>query len=159
MRDYIMPAVTALAMFAALPTLAEPPVHESSRKDLEDAMKGEAFAYLKYLAFAEQARKDGHPDIAEQFEKTAKVEREEHFAQHAKLAELSRSDAENLADAVKGENYEATTMYSDMAKRAKAAGDRDVAEHFKEVAGDEAKHRDQFKSELAKLERKSSNAN
>jgi rubrerythrin len=154
MRDYTIPAIAALAMFTALPALAEPPIHESTRKDLEDAMKGEAFAYLKYLAFAEQARKDGHPDIADQFERTARVEGEEHFAEHAKLAGLVRSDAENLADAIKGENYEATTMYPDMAKRAKAVGDRDVAKHFEEVAGDEAKHRDQFKSELATLKRK-----
>jgi rubrerythrin len=154
MRDYIMPAVTALAMFAALPALAEPPIHESTRKDLEDAMKGEAFAYLKYLAFAEQARKDGHPDIAELFERTAKVEREEHFAEHAKRAGLVRSDAENLGDAIKGENYETTTMYPDMAKRARAAGDIEAAKHFEEVAGDEATHRNQFKAESVKVERK-----
>jgi rubrerythrin len=154
MRDYIVPAVTALAMFAALPALAEPPIHESTRRDLEDAMKGEAFAYLKYLSFAEQARKDGRPDIAEQFEKTAKVKRGEHFAEHAKLAGLVRSDAENLSDAIKGENYETMTMYPDMAKRASAAGDLEVAKHFEEVAGDEAKHRDQFKAAIIKIERK-----
>ena len=63
MRDHIIRADT-LTMFAALPALAEPPLHEGTRKDFEDTMKRETFAYLKYLAFAEQARKVGHPDGA-----------------------------------------------------------------------------------------------
>lgn len=154
MRRCIIPSLSAIAMFAALPAAAEPQMHDSTRKDLEVAMKGEAFAYLKYLLFAEQARKDGHPEIAELFEKTAKVEREEHFAEHAKLAGFVRTDAENLSEAIKGENYEATTMYPDMATSAKAAGDMEAAEHFKEVGEDEARHRDQFKSALAALKAK-----
>jgi len=63
MRDHIIRAGT-LTMFAALLALAELPLHESTRKDFEDTMKRETFAYFKYLAFAAQVRKDGHPDGA-----------------------------------------------------------------------------------------------
>jgi len=50
------------------------------------------------------------------FEWTAKVEREEHFAEHAKSAGLARSDAQTLAEAN-------DDVSPDMAKRASASGD------------------------------------
>ena len=50
-------------------------------EDLSTAMHGEAFAYVKYLLYAEHARKNGNTELAELFEKTAKVERFEHFAE------------------------------------------------------------------------------
>lgn len=58
----------------------------------------------------------------------------------------------HLRDASKGENYETTEMYPQMARRAEAAGDKAVAQYFREVGKDEAKHRDAFKTALAKLE-------
>jgi rubrerythrin len=115
------------------------------------AMQGEAFATLKYMAYADAARAHGDAQLAQLFENTAKVERDEHFAEHAKLYGLVGSDADNLRDAIKGENYETTEMYPEMAKRAGAAGDKEVAQHFREVGADEAKHRDAFKAALAKL--------
>lgn len=111
-------------------------------------MKGEAFATLKYELFAAKAKADGHPELAKLFQQTADVERTEHFAEHAKLAGLVGTDAQNLGDAIGGENYETTKMYQDMAARAEAAGDTAVAKHFLEVAKDEAKHRDAFKAEF-----------
>src|SRR5579863_8407725 len=75
-------------------------------ENLSIAMHGEAFAYVKYLLYAERARKSGNKELAELFEKTANTERFEHFAEEAELARLVGSDADNLKDAIKGECYE-----------------------------------------------------
>ncbi len=126
-------------------------LHESTKKDLMTAMHGEAFASLKYMAYAEAARARGDSQLAQLFENTAKVERDEHFAEHAKLYGLVGDDADNLRDAIKGENYETTEMYPAMARRAEAVGDKKAAQLFREVGADEANHRDAFKAALAKL--------
>jgi rubrerythrin len=119
--------------------------------NLSTAMHGEAFAYVKYLLYAEHARKNGNKDLAELFEKTANVERLEHFAEEAELAGLIGSDADNLRDAIKGESYEVEIMYLEFAQTAAAAGDRAAADRFDEIRHDEMAHRDSFKLALANL--------
>lgn len=121
--------------------------------NLMTAMKGEAFAYAKYVLFAEHARKNGRPDIAAAFERAAKTERFEHFAEEAALAGLVGSDRENLLDAVAGESYEIETMYREFAQLAFEAGDRQAAERFEEVRQDEIEHRDLFRAALETLPR------
>lgn len=123
------------------------------QKDLETAMKGEAFAYAKYMLFAQQARAHGNAGLATLFENTAKTERLEHFREHAELAGLvSSSDADNLRNAIEGETYETTKMYPEMASRASQAGDRQAAARFTEIGRDESKHRDAFSAALTKLD-------
>lgn|GEM_PF-329625 len=120
----------------------------STTADLMDAMHGEAFAALKYAAYADAAREEGNPQLADLFARTAETERVEHFVEHARLASLVGSNADNLRDAIKGENYETNEMYPQMATRAKAVGDKAVAQHFREVGADEARQRDAFQSAL-----------
>src|ERR1700674_4716094 len=120
--------------------------------NLSTAMHGEAFAYVKYLLFAEHARKSDNKELADLFEKTANTERFEHFAEEAGLAGLVGSDADNLKDAIKGESYEIDAMYLEFAQKAKVAGDTAAAARFEEIRHDEMGHRDAFKSALAKLE-------
>jgi len=115
------------------------------------AMHGEAFAYVKYLLYAEHARKNGNKELAELFETTAKVERFEHLAEEAELAGLVGSDADNLQDAIKGESYEVEIMYLEFAQMAKIAGNIAAADRFEEIRNDEMGHRDRFKIALAKL--------
>lgn len=119
--------------------------------NLLTAMHGEAFAYLKYLLFAEHARKNGQTDLADLFERTANVERFEHFMAEAELYGLVGSDAENLRNAVQGESYEVETMYRQFAEQAATAGDRAAADRFSEVRQDEMGHRDAFEAALQKL--------
>lgn len=120
--------------------------------NLSTAMHGEAFASVKYLLFAEHARKTGNKELADLFEKTANTERFEHFAEEAQLAGLVGSDADNLKDAIRGESYEIDTMYLEFAKKASVAGDTAAAARFEEIRHDEMGHRDAFKVALAKLE-------
>jgi rubrerythrin len=122
--------------------------------NLSTAMHGEAFAYVKYLLYAEHARKSGHKELADLFEKTANTERFEHFAEEAQLAGLVGSDADNLKDAIQGESYEIDTMYLEFAQKAKVAGDTAAAARFEEIRHDEMGHRDAFKIALANLESK-----
>jgi len=119
--------------------------------NLSTAMHGEAFAYVKYLLYAEHARKSGNKELADLFEKTANTERFEHFAEEAQLAGLVASDADNLKDAIKGESYEIDTMYLEFAQKAKVAGEAAAAARFEEIRHDEMGHRDAFKIALAKL--------
>jgi rubrerythrin len=125
-------------------------LHASTRQDLSEALHGEAFAYLKYLTYADQARGNGNEQLARTFEKTAATERR-HFAEHAELARIAGSDTGNLRDAIAGEDQENTKTYPDMAKRAAGVWDRKAAEHFREVASDEGRHRDDYRAVLRKL--------
>ena len=119
--------------------------------NLSTAMHGEAFAYVKYLLFAEHARKSGNKELADLFERTANTERFEHFAEEAQLAGLVGSDADNLKDAIKGEAYEIDIMYLEFAQAAKVAEDAAAADRFEEIRHDEMGHRDGFKIALAKM--------
>lgn len=122
---------------------------KATTENLSTAMHGEAFAYAKYMLYAEHARKNGNKALAELFESSAKTERFEHFAEEARLAGLVGTDEKNLKDAVQGESYEVETMYREFAEKASAAGDKAVAERFEEIRHDEMKHRDAFKAALA----------
>jgi rubrerythrin len=124
---------------------------QKTLEDLATAMHGEAFAYAKYVLYAEHARKSGNKELADLFEKTAHTERFEHFAEEAQLAGLVGSDTDNLRDAIEGESYEVDAMYLEFAQRAKAAGDSSAAARFEEIRHDEMGHRDAFKIALAKL--------
>ena len=126
-------------------------LNEKTKENLYTSMHGEAFAYVKYLLYAEHARKSGNIELADLFEKTANTERFEHFAEEAQLAGLVGSDADNLKDAIKGESYEIDTMYLEFAEGAKVANDLAAAARFEEIRHDEMGHRDAFKIALAKL--------
>ena len=124
---------------------------QTTSANLLTAMHGEAFAYVKYLLYAEHARKSGNKELADLFEKTANIERFEHFAEEAQLCGLVGNDADNLKDAINGESYEIDTMYLEFAQKAKAAGDKAAASRFEEIRHDEMGHRDAFKAALTKL--------
>lgn len=126
-------------------------MNKTTMENLSTAMHGEAFAYAKYMLYAERARQRGNTELAQLFEKTAKEERLEHFAEEAGLAGLVGTDADNIKDAVQGESYEVETMYGDFARQAAEVGDQAAADRFEEIRHDEMKHRDAFKAALAKL--------
>lgn len=138
-------AVTSAGGPATVPaaSVARAP-NPQTMADLDQALRGEAFANAAYRLYADQARREGHPSIARTFERAAGVESGEHFPEAAKLRGLVGSDTANLQDAIKGEGYESTTMYPTFANRASAAGDTNAAGRFSEIAKDEGTHRDAF---------------
>ena len=141
----------ALFMLGRATADKQPALHPQTKANLSTAMHGEAFAFAKYTMFAEQARRNGNTELAELFEKTAKMEHLEHMREHAELAGVVGTDQENLKDAIKGEDYETQTMYPQFAREAKAVGDLNAAMRFEEVGKDEARHREDFEFALATL--------
>ena len=126
-------------------------MNKTTRDNLSIAMHGEAFAYAKYMLFAERARKAGNPELAQLLEKTAKEELLEHFAEEAALAQIVSNDVANLENAIAAESYEIESMYRDFAEQAFSAGEKAVGDRFEEIRHDEMKHRDAFKEALSKL--------
>jgi rubrerythrin len=114
-------------------------------------MHGEAFAYAKYMLFAEHARSHGQSKVADLFEQTAKIELLEHFAEEAELYGLLGDVEANVRDAIAGEAYEVETMYRLFSEQAAAAGDQAAADRFAEIRGDEADHRSEFEDALHNL--------
>lgn len=150
-KTYVSFVAIATLLFLAGRLTAAGPLNQQTRDNLMAAMHGEAFAYAKYMLFAERARKNGNQQLADLFSETAKTERFQHFSEMADLVGLVGSDADNIKDAMKGESDEIDNLYRKFAEQASAAGDKAAADRFEEVRNDEMKHRDAFKSALAKL--------
>ncbi|MFE6691817.1 rubrerythrin family protein [Streptomyces sp. NPDC057743] len=146
----------ALALAVSVPAAAAAVVapeavaalHAQTRTDLDASMRGEAYAYATYSLFADQARAKGLPSVRQLFQRTAKVELGEHFAEEAKLSGLAGSDAANLQAALKGEEYESHSMYPTFARQARQDGDSAAANLFEEIAKDEAGHHAAFAKAL-----------
>jgi len=132
---------------------------KQTQENLATAIHGEAFAYAKYMLYAQHARQRGNKQLADLFTKAARTERFQHFAEEADLAGLVGSDRENLRDAIAGESYEVDTMYRQFAEQASAVGDKAAADRFEEIRHDEMGHRDAFKAALEKPEVKSVGSN
>lgn len=90
-------------------------------ENLKTAFAGESQANRKYLAFAQQAEKDGFPNVARLFRATAEAETI-HAHGHLKAMGGIKSTAENLQAAVGGETYEFTDMYPPMLEQAEKEG-------------------------------------
>ncbi len=126
-------------------------MNKATIDNLLTAMHGEAFAYAKYMLYAERARQNGNAELAQLFENTAREERLEHFAEEAELAGMVGNDTDNLKDAILGESYEVETMYRDFAQQAADVGDQAASDRFTEIRQDEMKHRDAFRAAWARL--------
>jgi rubrerythrin len=133
-------------------TFVNHPISERSRRNLLEAMRGEAFAYAKYKLFAKEARKNGRNEVADLFDKTADQEFFEHFTEEAELLGLAGTDEQDLNHAIAGESYEVDTMYKRFAEQASADGDETVAHRFEEIRHDEAAHQLAFEEALIKLQ-------
>lgn len=116
--------------------------------DLNTAMKGEAFAHASYNLYGTQADREGHPSAGRLFRSTARTELNEHLREAAALAGVVGTNAANLRQAVNGETYEHQVMYRGFAAQARQDGDMKAAELFTEIAADEGRHRDAFRTAL-----------
>ena len=106
--------------------------------DLKEAFAGESQAFQRYRAFALQAERDGHPNIARLFRTTAEAERI-HAEAHLRAQEGVGSTVDNLRAAIAGETHEFTTMYPPMVERALAAAHK-AARMFGYAVSAEAVH-------------------
>jgi rubrerythrin len=91
--------------------------------NLKNAFAGESQAHLKYLAFAAQADQDKLPNVARMFRANSFAE-QIHALNHLRaLGGIGRT-GDNLAAAVSGEAFEATTMYPEYIKAAEEDGEK-----------------------------------
>lgn len=96
---------------------------------LKEAFAGESQANRKYLAFAAQADKEGHPQAARLFRAAAEAETV-HAHNHLRALKAVRSTAENMEEAVAGESHEFKSMYPAMIDAAKAEGHKEAERSF-----------------------------
>jgi len=122
-----------------------------SEKNIKAALTGESIARNKYTFYAIQAKKEGHPEIAEMFETMAKNE-----SNHAKIwfSLLNNglgTTKNNIMDSANGENGEWMNMYPDFAKVARQEGLEELAQMFEKVADIEKDHERRFLKALISL--------
>ncbi len=146
--------VAGLVAYAAAPKTLD---------NLQTAFNGESNAHARYLAFAQQADKEGYVQAAALFRAAARAE-EIHANNHAVVikklggtpaakieAPAVKTTKENLEAAVKGETYERDTMYPEFLKEARAVGNKDAVQTFNYAKTAEAEHAKLYQNALDNL--------
>jgi rubrerythrin len=142
-------------------TVAE--AKEKTIANLQDAFNGESNATARYAAFSKKAADEGYKEIALLF-KAASLAEKIHAGNHkAVLEEMGvavkpatidvkvLSTKENLKFAIKGETYEATTMYPNFLKDANTAGNPLALISLNYAYKTEKKHKEFYEQALAAL--------
>lgn len=134
-----------------------------TERNLVAAYMSESAAYSRYTFYAQQATKENYFPIARVFASTADNE-----LRHAKVffkfleggvvpcelnvdAGVIGDTASNLATAAHEELVEGVEQYQNAAKDADAEGFTDIANHFREIAEIEARHRERFEHYLKQV--------
>jgi rubrerythrin len=79
-------------------------------ENLKAAFAGESQAHMKYLAFADQAEKEGFKNVSRLFSAISFAERV-HATNHHRVLFGTAATDRNLDAAIGGENYEVNDMY------------------------------------------------
>jgi rubrerythrin len=116
----------------------------STQDDLMDAFAGESQANRRYLAYGEQAAKDGFDQVAKLFRAVAAAETI-HALSHLRAADGVHGTIANLDDAMKGEEHEFTEMYPAMVAEAQAEGHKRAERSMALAMKVEKVHYDLFK--------------
>lgn len=122
--------------------------------NLMKAAQGEAFARLKYMAFAQKALEEGYPEIAQLFEEAAGAETVHGMTHLKALGDFVKSTKENLENAAFGEQDEIDEMYPQMIKEAEEENsqNKDAAvKAFKTAMQREEAHHAMFEEALKRL--------
>ena len=121
-----------------------------TKANLLAAFSGESMARNKYLFYADKAKQEGHPEVAELFEQMAQNEGVHGRLLFQRLNGIGTSAA-NLQDAISGEYGEWTKMYPDFARIAREEGYEEIATLFEGIAKIEQDHEFRFMSALVAL--------
>lgn len=122
----------------------------STNDDLHEAFAGESQANRKYLAYGEQAAKEGFPGVAKLFRAVAAAETV-HALAHLRAMDGVKGTVENLTDAMAGEKHEFTEMYPPMVAQAETEGHKRAARSMRFALAVEKVHYDLFGKALAAL--------
>ncbi|MEG1763534.1 MAG: ferritin family protein, partial [Bacteroidales bacterium] len=126
---------------------------EKSKANLQEAFNGESTASAKYAAYAEQAKADSNLQVAALFEAAAYAEglHAENLKQtlialgvenpEAVIGAFeAKTTAENIQDAINGEQYELGEMYPKFIEEAKAEKCEAAIQPFQWALDTEMKH-------------------
>jgi rubrerythrin len=98
-------------------------------KNIADAFAGESQANRKYLAFAQQAEKEGYKQVAKLFRAAAEAETiHAHF--HLRTMNGVGKTVDNLKTAVAGETHEFKKMYPEFIEAAKQEAEKAAERSF-----------------------------
>ena len=117
---------------------------------LKEAFAGESQANRKYLAYAEKADRDGHPQVARLFRAAAAAETV-HAHNHLKALKAIGTTEDNLKDAIAGETHEFKSMYPEMIEQARTEGHKQAERSFHFALEVEKVHGELYKSMLDNL--------
>ena len=119
-------------------------------RNLWQAIVAEAIAHLTYTAYAQQAREEGLPEVAEVFEEVARAETR-HGLSYLRVAGAIESTAENLSKVIEGETREYTRTYPRMINDAVAENRAEAVAAFSGAMEQEKEHQIAFSDALAHL--------
>jgi rubrerythrin len=122
-----------------------------TEQNLLEAFAGESQANRKYLAFAKQADKEGHPQVARLFRAAAEAETV-HAHAHLRALKSIKTTAENLKEAISGETHEFRKMYPAMIEEAKDDGNKGAVRSFNYANEVEKVHASLYQKALDNLE-------
>lgn len=124
-------------------------------RNLWQAIVAEAVAHLTYTAYAQQARDEGHPEIAEVFEAVARAETL-HGISYLNVAGAIESTSTNLENVIAGETREYTRTYPRMINDAVTDARQDAVNAFAGAMEQEKDHQIAFSDALSELQINSS---
>jgi rubrerythrin len=122
-----------------------------TEENLWEAFAGESQANRKYLAFADQAEKEGRSQIAKLFKAAAAAETV-HAHAHLRALKAVKDTAENLKEAISGETHEFKEMYPDMIAGAKEDGNKVAERSFNYANAVEKVHAGLYQKALDDLD-------
>ena len=115
-------------------------MRKMTEENLKAAFAGESQAHMKYLNFAEKARREGKANVARLFAAASFAE-QVHASAHFRVLKGVGSTSDNLAAAAEGENFEAEEMYPAYIAVAEAQDEKGAKNSFYRALEAEKVHR------------------
>ncbi len=113
--------------------------------NLKAAFAGESQANMKYLAYAKKADEEGLHQVAKLFRAAAAAETI-HAHAHLRVMKGVGATADNLKDAISGENHEHTEMYPGFIETARDEGNKEAVRSFSWANAVEKIHEDKYQA-------------
>ncbi|MGI6036869.1 MAG: rubrerythrin family protein [Limnochordia bacterium] len=118
-------------------------MREMTKANLINAFAGESQAHMRYYIFADQAEKEGKPNVARLFRAIAYSE-QVHATNHFKVLGELGDTVENLGKGIAGENFETVEMYPAYGVVADHQGEKDAYRVFNWAREAEEVHEQMF---------------
>ena len=119
----------------------------ATKDNLAAAFAGESQANRRYLAFAQQAERDGYSQVSKLFKAAAAAETV-HALGHLKAMGGIQGTEENIQTAIEGEHHEYTSMYPEFRREAVDENEKRAAVMFRYALAVEEIHHDLYQAAM-----------